>query len=87
MNRPDYSGETFVAGRAFCLHGVSYAIGDQVDVYGVSRHRLQQMVGSRHLKIVERQELVTETIAEAVEPSAEPEKAMASVRSRKEAAA
>lgn len=54
MSRPDYSSETFVAGRAFCLHGVSYAIGDPVDVYGVPRHRLRQMVDSRHLKIVER---------------------------------
>ncbi len=54
MSRPDYSSETFVAGRAFCLHGVSYSIGDPVDVYGVSRHRLRQMVDSRHLKIVER---------------------------------
>ena len=54
MSRPDYSSETFVAGRAFCLHGVSYSIGDPVDVYGVTRHRLRQMVDSRHLKIVER---------------------------------
>lgn len=87
MSRPDYSSETFVAGRAFCLHGVSYAIGDPVDVYGVSRHRLRQMVDSRHLKIVERPEPATETIAEAVDPSAEPEKARTSVRSRKESAA
>lgn len=51
-----YADMAFVAGRKFTLHGVDHAIGDPVDVTGVSFHRLRQMMASRHLKTVEKVE-------------------------------
>lgn len=58
MIAQEFQNMTFVAGRKFTMHGVDHAIGDPVDVTGVSFHRLRQMVASRHLKTVDKVEPV-----------------------------
>lgn len=53
MISQEFNGASFVAGRRITLNGVDHAIGDAVNVAGVSFHRLRQMVASRHLRAVE----------------------------------
>ena len=54
MIAQEFQSMTFVAGRKFTLHGVDHAIGDPVDMTGVSFHRLRQMMASRHLRVADK---------------------------------